>query len=96
GGEATIPTLDGNVKMKIPSGTQNNTVFRLRNKGAYKLGSKLRGDEHVKIIVDIPKNLTQKAKKLIYDFAQETGENIEKIGEKNIFEKVKETFTKNK
>lgn len=94
GGETTVPTLEGNVKMRIPAGTQGNTIFRLRGKGAHKLGSKIRGDEHVKIIVDIPKNLSQKAKKLIYEFAQETGENITEIGEKNIFEKVKETFTK--
>ena len=94
GGETSVPTLDGNVKMKIPSGTQSNTVFRLRGKGAYKLGSKIRGDEHVKIIVEVPKNLSQKAKKLIYELAQETGEDLNKIGEKNFFEKVKETFSK--
>ncbi len=94
GGETTVPTLEGNVKMRIPAGTQSNTVFRLRGKGAYKLGTKIRGDEHVKIIVEIPRNLNHNSKKLIYELAQETGEDIDKIGEKNFFEKVKETFTK--
>jgi len=94
GGETTVPTLEGNVKMRIPAGTQGNTIFRLRGKGAYKLGSKNRGDEHIKIIVEIPRNLNNKAKNIIYELAQETGEDIEKIGEKNFFEKVKDTFSK--
>lgn len=94
GGETTVPTLEGHVKMRIPAGTQSNTVFRLRGKGAYKLGTKTRGDEHVKIMIEIPRNLNQRAKKIIYELAQETGEDIEKIGEKNFFEKVKDTFTK--
>jgi len=95
GGETTVPTLEGNVKMKIPSGTQSNSVFRLKGKGSHKLGTKIRGDQHIKIIVEIPKNLNQKTKKLIYELAEELGEDVNKIGEKNIFEKVKETFTKN-
>jgi molecular chaperone DnaJ len=94
GGETTIPTLEGNVKMRIPAGTQSNTDFRLRGKGAYKLGTKIRGDEHVRIIVEIPKNINQNSKRLMYELAQEIGEDIDKIGEKNFFEKVKETFTK--
>ena len=94
GGETKVPTLEGSVKMKIPAGTQSNTIFRLRGKGAYKLGTKNRGDEHVKIIVEIPRHLNQRAKNLIYEFAQETGNNTENIGEKNIFEKVRDTFSK--
>ncbi|MFW6148273.1 MAG: molecular chaperone DnaJ [Atribacterota bacterium] len=94
GGETTVPTLEGNVKMRIPAGTQNGTTFRLRGKGAYKLGTKNRGDEHVKIIVEIPKNLNQKAKNLIYDLAHEIGEDVDKIGEKKFFDKIKDTFTK--
>lgn len=94
GGETTVPTLEGNVKMKIPAGTQSGTVFRLRGKGAYKLGSKTRGDEHVKIIVEIPKNLNARSKQLIYELAQEMGEDTDNIGEKNFFERVKDSFTK--
>lgn len=94
GGETTVPTLEGKVKMKIPAGTQSDTVFRLRGKGTYILGSKNRGDEHVKVTVEIPKKLNTQAKKLIYELAQEMGEDIEKIGEKNFFEKVKDSFSK--
>jgi molecular chaperone DnaJ len=94
GGETTVPILEGNVKMRIPAGTQSNTDFRLRGKGSYKLGTKIRGDEHVRIIVEIPRNLNQNSKKLMYELAQEIGEDMDKIGEKNFFEKFKETFTK--
>ncbi len=94
GGETTVPTLEGNVKMRIPAGTQSHTTFRLRDKGAYQLGSKNRGDEHIKVIVEIPRNLNQRAKNIIYDLAQELGEDVEKIGEKNFFEKVRDTFSK--
>jgi molecular chaperone DnaJ len=80
--------------MRIPAGTQSNTDFRLRGKGSYKLGTKIRGDEHVRIIVEIPRNLNQNSKKLMYELAQEIGEDMDKIGEKNFFEKFKETFTK--
>ena len=94
GGETTVPTLEGKAKMKIPAGTQSETVFRLRGKGTYILGSKNRGDEHVKVTVEIPKRLNTQAKKLVYELAQEMGEDLEKIGEKNFFEKVKNAFSK--
>lgn len=94
GGETTVPTLEGNVKMRIPAGTQSDTVFRLRGKGAYVLGSKNRGDEKVRVIVNIPKKLNEKTKRLFYELAQEMGEDIEKIGEKNFFEKVRDSFSK--
>ncbi len=94
GGETTVPTLEGNVKMRIPAGTQSDTTFRLRGKGAYKLGTKNRGDEHVKIIVEIPRNLNQRTKNLIYELAHEIGEDVDKIGEKKFFDKIKDTFTK--
>ena len=94
GGEIAVPTLEGNVKMRIPAGTQSDTVFRLRGKGAHILGSKNRGDEKVRVIVSIPKKLNDKAKKLFYELAQEMGEDIEKIGEKNFFEKVRDSFSK--
>ena len=80
--------------MKIPAGTQSGTIFRLRGKGAYVLGTKNRGEENVKVLVEIPKNLNAKAKKIVYELAQEMGEDLEKIGEKNIFEKVRDSFSK--
>lgn len=64
GGEVEVDTIDGKVKLKIPNGTQSNTIFRIREKGSPVLGrSGERGDHYVKIIVNIPKKLSKDEKK---------------------------------
>ena len=63
-----IPTLDGKVKYELPAGTQPGEVFRFRNRGIQQLGSRGRGDQFVRIIVDVPKNLNQKQKELLREF----------------------------
>lgn len=68
-----VPTLDGDVKFDLPAGTQSGTVFSLRGKGIQVLNSKSKGDQHVKIIVDIPKNLTQRQKEILQEFEKELG-----------------------
>lgn len=92
GGEITVPTLDGNAKLKIPNGTQPNTIFRLKGNGIYKLGSKLRGDQLVKINIDIPRKITEEQKKLLWQYAKLDGEDLENIGEKGFFDKIKDVF----
>ena len=55
-----VPTLEGRVEMKIPPGTQSETVFRLRGKGfPTAVGAGTRGDCHVKVLVETPQGLTQ-------------------------------------
>lgn len=56
-------TIDGKVKVKIPSGIQSGSVLKLKGKGVPFLHSRGRGDHYLKIIVDIPKNLNLKEKK---------------------------------
>ena len=68
GDELTVPTLDGNVKYNMPAGTQPNDVFKLKGKGIQKLNSVGRGDQLVRIIVDIPKNLSEEQKQLLMQF----------------------------
>jgi molecular chaperone DnaJ len=65
GGEVNIPTLTGSALLKIPRGTQSNTLFRLRNQGMPVLNSDSRGDLLVKVIVQIPTNLTKKQEDLM-------------------------------
>jgi len=74
GGEIEVPTLDGKVKMKIPSGTQPNTIFRLKNKGITNLRNKRPGDELVEIEVEIPKKLSFREKRIIEEWAKVRGE----------------------
>lgn len=64
GGEVKVPTPHGDVMMKIPSGTQPETIFRLSGKGSPRLGKKGFGDEYVRVKVDVPKRVSRKEKKL--------------------------------
>ncbi|MDI6719313.1 MAG: molecular chaperone DnaJ [Methanomicrobiales archaeon] len=58
GGEIEVPTITGKATLKIPPGTQSHTVFRLNGQGMPHIDSKERGDELVKIVVEIPRHLT--------------------------------------
>ncbi len=68
GAELRVPTLDGDVKYTMPPGTQPNEVFKLRGKGIQRLNSMSKGDLFVRIIVDIPKNLTNEQKDILKKF----------------------------
>jgi len=68
GGEVEVPTLEGKVKMKIPPGTQDKAVFRLRGKGIPHLYGAGRGDELVKVKVEIPSHLTKEQRELFQRF----------------------------
>jgi molecular chaperone DnaJ len=85
-----VPTLDGRVKYTVPAGTQNSTIFRLKGKGIPYLQSKGRGDQFVKVIVEIPRNLNDRQKELLKEFENTGGGTNEK--NKNFAEKLKSFF----
>ena len=70
GTEVDVQTVDGNVTMKIPAGTQPGTNFKLSGHGAPQLGSDERGPHIVTVNVEIPKNLSRKQKELIEEFGK--------------------------
>lgn len=72
GGETTIKTIDGQVRLKIPAGTQPGKKFILRGQGVGKLRSKGRGDQIVTIQVDVPIRLNKKQKKLLEELEKES------------------------
>lgn len=76
GTEITVATVDGDVKYTIPAGTQSGTLFRLKGKGIPKVNSSGRGDQYVKVIVDIPKSLNEKQKDALKAFMEACGENV--------------------
>jgi molecular chaperone DnaJ len=65
GGEIRMPTITGSALLKIPKGTQGNTLFRLRQQGMPYLNSDNRGDLLVKVVVEIPEKLTKKQEDLM-------------------------------
>lgn len=93
GDEIEVPTMDGKAALKIPSGTQNGTTFRLRNQGIPDVHGYGRGDQHVRINVKVPTKLSDRQKELLREFADLSGDKpVEVAGEKGFFEKVKDAF----
>ena len=88
-----IPTLDGKVKYELPAGTQPGEVFRFRGRGIQQLSSRGKGDQFVKIVVDVPKNLNAKQKDLLRQF-NDTLENKPKnnINDGNVVGEEKRSF----
>jgi molecular chaperone DnaJ len=70
GDEVQVPTIDGDEKLKIPSGTQTGQVFRLRGKGVPFLRQSGRGDQVIIARVIIPKKLSEHQRKLFEELAQ--------------------------
>jgi molecular chaperone DnaJ len=64
GGEVGLPTLNGNLSLKIPAETQNGKVFRLAGKGMPQLGNSDYGSMFAKVKVVLPTNLTEEERKL--------------------------------
>ena len=91
GASIEVPTLDGKVKMKIPSGTQSGKVFRLKGKGIPHLNGYQRGDQHVRVTVEVPEKLTKKQRELLEQFASLAGEDAHPQS-KSFIEKVRELF----
>ena len=68
GGTVEVPTLDGNVELKIPHETQSGRVFRLREKGVKPVRGGATGDLFCRIVVETPVNLTEEQRELLRKF----------------------------
>jgi len=91
GGEIDIPTLNGNVTMKIPEGTQSGRVFRLSGKGIRRLRGYGTGDELVKIIVETPTHLNSEQRRVLKEFANVCNDKVTPLS-KSFFDSVKKIF----
>ncbi len=68
GHEVIVPTLDGKVSYNVHAGTQPGDVFKLKGKGIQHLNSKGRGDQYVKVTIEVPRNLNNEQKKALQNF----------------------------
>ena len=66
-----VPTIDGDLNLRIRPGTQSNTVVRLRGRGIPVPQSRQRGDEYVRLVVKIPDRLSRRQKELLEEFEEE-------------------------
>ena len=76
GCELKVPTLSGMVTMKIPAGTQPGQIFRLRGKGLPPVQGGGRGDQLVRISVEIPSRLTSAQRRLLEEFGQQSDNGV--------------------
>jgi len=89
GGEIEVPTLDGTAKLKIPPGTSSGTEFVLKGKGLQKLHGHSRGNQIVRVFIEVPKKLTPRQRELIEELARISGEDTEK----SFMDKIKNLFS---
>lgn len=73
GGEVPVLTVDGEVTLKVPAGTQAGKVFRLSERGVPGIGGRKRGDHLVTVTVETPTKLNARQKELLEQFAAEGG-----------------------
>lgn len=91
GDEIEVPTVQGNVNLKIPAGTQTGTRFRLRGKGVKNVHGRGTGDQHIIVKVITPKKMTEKQKELMRQFAAISGDRPEEYSS-SLFDKIKRTI----
>jgi molecular chaperone DnaJ len=94
GGELEVPTLDGRVKLKIPSETQTGKLFRLRGKGVKPVRGGSVGDLLCRAVVETPVKLNKEQKTLLEDFRKSLGGdgNSQSPRQTSWFEGVKSFF----
>lgn len=75
GAQISVPTISGDVQLKIPAGTQSNTTFRLSGRGVPKPKGGA-GDQYVKVKVAVPKNLGPREEELIKELSRLRDQNV--------------------
>ncbi len=93
GGTVDVPTLNGEVVLKIPPETQSGRVFKLREKGVTPVRGGTTGDLFCRVVVETPVGLGTEQKELLRRFEAMLQEGSHKPREKSFFEGVKKFFT---
>lgn len=91
GAEVVVPTIDGRVSYQVREGTQPGDVFKLKGKGIPRISGHGRGDQYVRMTIEVPKNLSQRQKTLLQDF-DNVAEDKNYQKRKSFFDKIKDMF----
>jgi len=91
GAEIEVPTLSGKAHIKIPAGTQPNTIFRLKGKGVKNVHDHSVGDLHIRVIVEVPSHLNSAQRAKLQEFGELCGSDVNPISQ-NFFERAKNFF----
>ena len=92
GADITVPTLDGKATYHVHEGTQPGDIFRLKGKGIPFIHGNGRGDQLVKVIIEIPRNLSDEQNELLKKFESlSSSKNYQK--KKSFFDRIKKLFS---
>ncbi|MBD3379522.1 MAG: molecular chaperone DnaJ [Candidatus Omnitrophica bacterium] len=92
GDKLKVPGLDGEIELSIPAGTQTEQVFRLKGKGITRVDGRGRGDQLIKVHLEVPKNLNTGQKKALREYEEALGGKAAS-GTENIVKKMKKMFS---
>lgn len=93
GGEIKCATLSGETSLDIPAGTQAGKILKIKGQGLGHLQNpSIRGDQYVRIEIDVPKKLTAEQKKLLEQFAASRGEEAPARKKKPLIDRIRESF----
>ena len=87
GGQVDVPTLEGTGRLKIPKATRDGHVMRMRGQGMKRLNRSGRGDQYVRVVIEVPKSISKRQEELIREYAKI---EEEKRGNKGLFERLKD------
>lgn len=91
GGEVTVPTLAGKAKVRVPPATQSGSVLRLRGQGISHRLRAGKGDQLIEVFVEVPSELSPRARELLVELGQELGEDLQPQ-QRSFMEKLKGLF----
>ena len=91
GSEIEVPTLVGKASVKVPAGTQNGAVFRLRGKGVKNVQGYGHGDLHVRVSIEVPTHLNAAQRAKLQEFSELCDGTVNPISQ-SFFEKAKNLF----
>jgi molecular chaperone DnaJ len=91
GSEIEVPTLEATAEIKIPAGTQNGSLFRLKGKGVKNVQGYGFGDLMVRVLVEVPGKLNAAQRAKLEEFAKLCDDNVHPIS-KGFFEKARRLF----
>ena len=93
GDSIVVPTIDGKVQYSIAEGTQPGTTFRLKGRGIPFTSGRGRGDEYIRVNIEVPKGLNSKQKEKLREFADSLQDGKNYTKRKSFFEKLKDEFS---
>lgn len=91
GAKVDVPTVDGRVEIEVQAGTQSGDILRLRNQGLPRLGTSGRGDQLVRMFVEVPTKLSAEQRELLEKFAELSGDEVTPM-RRGFLNKLKDLF----